>query len=158
MSEIRRPVPTSPDSQDAGAELQRPGALAWLWYAMGGGLPARHRAWVLHDTTTRTWGLRHLARAMAQMAIPIAVVLTVVPGPLWIRGMTAVGGVALGLIFSVAYMPETTEHRLVKAGYPAGTARAAHEVAQQQRQDAESRVKRAAGLRRAQRYRSRQDR
>ena len=31
------------------------------------------------------------------------------------------GGVAMGLIYSLGYMVETTEHRLVKAGYPVGT-------------------------------------
>ncbi len=58
----------------------RPGPLRWLWYALGGGLPARHRSWVLHDTTTRTWALRHVVRAMVQLAIPITLVLTLVPG------------------------------------------------------------------------------
>ncbi|MEI4274093.1 DUF5313 family protein [Klenkia sp. LSe6-5] len=131
----------------------RPGPLRWLWYALGGALPERHRTWVLHDTTTRTWALRHLARAAVQLAIPVALVLTLVPGPFWIRAMAALGGVALGLIFSIAYMPETTEHRLVKAGYPAGTAHAAHEAAQKQRQLEESARKRAAAARRAQRHR-----
>ena len=28
----------------------------------------------------------------------------------------------LGLLFSLAYMTETIEHRVAKAGYPAGTA------------------------------------
>ncbi|SDF84913.1 DUF5313 family protein [Klenkia brasiliensis] len=139
----------------AAGPVVRPGPLRWVWYALGGGLPARHRSWVLHDTTTRTWALRHVLRAMVQLTIPIALVLTLVPGPFWIRGMAALGGVALGLIFSLAYMPETTEHRLVKAGYPAGTAQAAHEAAQKQRQAAESARKRAAAARRAQRHRDR---
>ncbi|MCW2578029.1 MAG: uncharacterized protein JWR66_4059, partial [Modestobacter sp.] len=46
-------------SETAGAgpeELHRPGVLRWLWYALGGGLPERHSAWVLHDTTTGSWG------------------------------------------------------------------------------------------------------
>jgi hypothetical protein len=32
-----------------------------------------------------------------------------------------VGGVIMGLIFALGYLVETTEHRLVKAGYPVGT-------------------------------------
>jgi hypothetical protein len=35
--------------------------------------------------------------------------------------MCALGGAIMGLIFSVAYVHETAEHRLVKAGYPLGT-------------------------------------
>jgi hypothetical protein len=51
----------------------------------------------------------------------IAVVLTVPPAPLWIRALSALGGVIMALIFSVGYIVETTEHRLKKAGYPVGT-------------------------------------
>jgi hypothetical protein len=35
-----------------------------------------------------------------------------------------VGGLVLGLGFSMAFMTETIEHRVAKAGYPAGTASA----------------------------------
>ncbi len=38
------------------------------------------------------------------------------------RLSAAAGGVLLGLLFSLAYMTETTEHRVTKAGYPSGTA------------------------------------
>jgi len=33
-----------------------------------------------------------------------------------------VGGLLLGLLFSIAFMTETIEHRATKAGYPPGTA------------------------------------
>src|SRR5918912_39480 len=89
------------------APVHRPLPHRWIWYALGGGLPERHRAWVLHDTTARTWWLRHVLRAAVQLAVPIALVLLLVPGPFWIRGMAALGGVLLGLIFSLAYMNET---------------------------------------------------
>jgi len=141
---------------DAG--VRRPGPLRWLWYAFGGSLPPEHRSWVLHDTTTRTWAVRHLLRAAVQLVVPVALVLLLVPGPFWIRGMAALGGVAMGLIFSVAYMPETTEHRVVRAGFPAGTAAAAHDAAAAGRQDAESVRKHAAAERRAARYRARSGR
>jgi hypothetical protein len=136
-------------------EVVRPGPLRWIWYALGGGLPPRFSAWVLHDTTTRTWALRHVLRSMTQLALPIALVLILVPGEFWIRGMAALGGVFLGLFFSVAYMPETTENRVVRAGFPAGTATAARDRAAQQREDADSRRRRAAAARRAERYRTR---
>src|SRR3712207_7682923 len=43
-----------------------------------------------------------------------------------------------------SYMPETTEHRVVKAGYPAGTATAHREHAALQRQQRETERKQAA--------------
>ena len=136
----------------------RPGVLRWLGYALGAGLPAHLSPWVLHDTTTRTWGLRHVARALVQMAVPIGIVVLVLPGPLWIRGMTALGGLALGLIFSLAYMVETTENRVKKAGYPAGTAAAVRERSARERQQQDAERRRTAAARRAARYRTRQGR
>ncbi len=136
----------------------RPGVLHWLWYALGGGLPDRYRDWVLHDTTTRTWVLRHLLRAAVQLAVPIGLVLLLVPGEFWIRGMAALGGVFLALFFSIAYMPEATESRVKRAGYPPGTAAAAREVAARKREAADSSKRRAAAARRADRDRARQER
>jgi hypothetical protein len=133
----------------------RPGALRWFWYSLGGSLPPRFSPWIYQDATSRTWVVRHLVRALVQLAIPIALVLLVLPGPFWIRAMAAIGGVLLGLIFSVAYMTETVEHRLVRAGYPAGSAAEAHQRAAQRRDEERSaRVHEAAG-RRAARYRAR---
>ena len=146
-------------SETAGpGSRQRPGVLRWIWYALGGGLPERHSTWVLYDTTTGSWGVRHVIRAVVQMAVPIALVLLLVPGPFWIRGMAAMGGLLLGLMFSVAYMTETTENRVKKAGYPAGTAQAVRDRASVA-QDAERTARRqAAAAKRAARYRERQGR
>jgi hypothetical protein len=99
----------------------RPSAARWVGYVYGAGLPARNRTWVLFDTTSHTWALRHVTRSLLQLAPLVAAVLRAVPGPFWIRAMSAGGGVAMGLIYSLGYMVETTEHRLVKAGYPVGT-------------------------------------
>jgi hypothetical protein len=101
---------------------QRPGPLQWVWYALGGGLPRELSPWVLADTTRRTWIVRHLARAVVQMLPLVALCLFAVPVPLAYRVSAAAGGLLLGLMFSVAFMTETTEHRVAKAGYPAGTA------------------------------------
>jgi hypothetical protein len=139
-------------------QIERPGPVRWLGYALGRSLPPRYRAWVLHDTTTDTWILRHFARALVQLAVPVILVLTVVPGPFWIRGMAALGGVVMGLIFSFAYITETTEHRLVKAGYPAGTAAQAQQRATTARQAQESQRRSEAASRRAARYRNRSGR
>jgi Family of unknown function (DUF5313) len=101
---------------------QRPNPLQWFWYALGGGLPHHLSPWVLADTTARTWIWRHLARAVVQLLPVLALCLLVVPVPLSYRVSAAAGGLLLGLLFSVAFMTETIEHRAAKAGYPPGTA------------------------------------
>jgi hypothetical protein len=103
--------------------MERPGPLRWLLYALGFRLPSRHREWVLHDVTTRTWVLRHLLRTAVQLA-PVAVLLyLLMPGSPMVRGGAIVGGLLLGFFYSVAFMYETAENRALKAGYPRGTAR-----------------------------------
>ncbi|MGY1600857.1 DUF5313 family protein [Geodermatophilus sp. SYSU D00815] len=101
---------------------RRPAPWQWLWYALGGGLPRELSPWVLEDTTTRTWWLRHLARAVVQLSPLVVLCLVAVPVPVGYRLSAAVGGLVLGLLFSVAFMTETTEHRVAKAGYRSGTA------------------------------------
>jgi hypothetical protein len=99
-----------------------------------------------------------MLRAGVQLAVPIGLVLLLVPGEFWIRGMAALGGVLLALFFSLAYMTETTESRVKRAGYPAGTAQATRDRASREREDEDSRRRRAAGARRAARYQARQGR
>jgi len=77
---------------------------------------------VLADTTRRTWILRHLLRAVVQVAPLMALCLLVPPVPLAYRLSAALGGLFIALMFSIAFMTETVEHRAAKAGYPAGTA------------------------------------
>ena len=136
-------------------DVRRPGVLRWLWYALGGSLPARYRGWVLQDTTSATWAWRHMARAVVQMLVPIGLVLLLVPGPFWIRGMAALGGFMIGLLFSAAYMTETTENRLVRAGYPAGTGQAARDETGKDREARDTERRHAAAAKRAERYRRR---
>jgi Family of unknown function (DUF5313) len=145
----------TPEPGTPAEPIVRPAAPRWIWYALGGGLPERNRGWVLHDTTTGTWWLRHLARALVQLAVPIALVLLLVPGPFWIRGMAALGGLILGLIFSLAYMTETTENRVVRAGYRVGAAQAARERSAMHRHEQETVRRREAAAKRAARYRAR---
>jgi hypothetical protein len=103
-------------------QRSRPTPLQWVWYALGGGLPRVLSPWVLADTTRRTWVWRHMARALVQLSPLLVVCILLVPVPLAYRLSAAAGGVVLGLLFSLAYMTETTEHRVTKAGYPSGTA------------------------------------
>ena len=101
---------------------RRPSTGQWIWYAFGGGLPADLAEWVLHDCTTRTWVWRHLSRALVQLLPLVVLCLVVVPLSIGYRVSLAVGATLLALLFSSAYMTETVEHRVVKAGYPSGTA------------------------------------
>ncbi len=101
---------------------RRPNPAQWVWYALGGGLPRELSPWVLADTTGPTWILRHLARAVVQLLPVLVLCLVVVPVPLAYRLSAAAGGLLLGLLFSSAFMTETIEHRVAKAGYPPGTA------------------------------------
>ena len=120
-------------------QRRRPNPWQWVWYALGGGLPRELAPWVLHDTTVRTWWLRHLGRAVVQMLPLMVLCLAVVPVPFGYRLSAAFGGLFLGLIFSSAFMTETTEHRVAKAGYEAGTAaRVREERAERERVERES--------------------
>lgn len=104
------------------SEIVRPNPFRWLLYAMGTGLPARHKGWVMHDVTARTWQLRHIARATVQL-FPVAVLLYIfIPGQPWVRAMAVLAGLLLGYFYSVAYMYESAEHRAMKAGFPHGAA------------------------------------
>ena len=99
-----------------------------------------------------------MARALAQTSVSIALVVLLVPGPVRIRLMTALGGLVLGPIFSLAHMTETTENRVKRAGYPAGTATASREQAADLRTQHESERRRAAAAERVARHRARQGR
>jgi hypothetical protein len=100
--------------------IQRPDPARWVWYAFGGRLPDRYREWVLHDVTTPSWWLRHVFRSLVQLS-PVAVLLVLILGRSWITYLALLAGLILALIYSVAYIEETAEHRLIKHGYPVGT-------------------------------------
>ncbi len=99
-----------------------PTPLQWVRYALGGRLPRELSPWVLADTTEPGWVRRHLTRAVVQLLPVLVLCLVVVPVPLVYRVSAAFGGLLMGLVFSTAFMVETTEHRVAKAGYPPGTA------------------------------------
>jgi hypothetical protein len=148
---------THPPAESA-ESIVRPAPHRWIWYAFGGGLPARHRGWVLHDTTVRTWWLRHVARMLVQLAIPIALLMAFLPASWGLRLACAGAGLALAMFYSIAYMPEAVENRVVKAGYPVGTATRLRDHAGLVSQQQETDRKRAAAAKRAARYRERMGR
>ena len=117
-------------------DIVRPGPLRWLAYAVGAGLPPAHRAWVLHDVTTSTWVLRHVARAVLQI-VPVAVLLYfVVPGDPTIRLAAIAMGAVMGLVYSTAFVWSAAEHCAIKAGYPEGTAEATRQERHRQERHA----------------------
>jgi hypothetical protein len=100
--------------------MERPGIIRWLGYLFGAGLPERYNEWVLKDCTGPTWIWRHVARAVLQLVVPIVLVMVLLPAPLWLRVLSCVAAGGPALMFSIGYIIETTDHRLVKAGYPSG--------------------------------------
>jgi Family of unknown function (DUF5313) len=109
-------------TQHAAPATPRPRPLQWLRYAFGGRLPRRLAPWVLSDTTRPGWVLRHVVRSLVQLSPLVVICLVAVPVELGYRVTAAAGGLMVGLMYSLAFMVETTEHRVAKAGYPAGTA------------------------------------
>jgi hypothetical protein len=104
--------------------VQRPGPLRWFWFALGGGLPARHRSWVLYDATCPTWRLRHFARAFLQVCLVATPLVILLPGPPWVRGCAVLLGLLVGLQYALWFMDGAVDRRVEKAGYPPGTAAA----------------------------------
>ena len=102
-------------------QQRRPDPLRWIWYTFGGALGPRYRQWVLHDLTGPTRWLRQLARAVVQVA-PLAAVVLLALGFGWIAWVGVGCGLVLALIYSAAYFDPAADHRLVKHGYPVGTA------------------------------------
>ncbi|HEY1572482.1 MAG TPA: DUF5313 family protein [Pseudonocardiaceae bacterium] len=104
--------------------MLRPNPVQWLWYAWGGRLPQRYREWVLHDVTTRTWLLRHMARAVVLTLTAVAVVfiplVLVVHVVFWLAVAATVLGVLVSVYYSMSYAWESGDVRLTKYGYPAG--------------------------------------
>ncbi|MDT4905896.1 MAG: hypothetical protein QOH52_3912 [Pseudonocardiales bacterium] len=95
----------------------RPNPALWLWYAYWGPLPRRHAIWVLYDTTCSSWVARHLARLVAAAALPVALIAIFLPAPPQLRALTAFVAGACALLFTAPWINESTEHRLVQAGY-----------------------------------------
>jgi hypothetical protein len=100
--------------------IQRPGVLAWLWYAVGGRLDQRHHSWVLHDVSCRTWLLRHLGRTLLIVVPLFAAYMAWGPTSFDVRlltGCTFAGGL---FMFSLLNALIDTDRRAVRAGYGVG--------------------------------------
>jgi hypothetical protein len=62
--------------------------------------------------------VRHLSRALTQFSFWWLALL--VPGPLSLRFSMVALGYLLSLYFSISFMEDACERRVLKAGYPAG--------------------------------------
>lgn len=102
--------------------IVRPTPLQWLRYTYVGSVPAKNQAWVLHDTTCRTWLLRHVVRYLVLVAPLVVGVMVFLPAPLGLRVLSCVVAALPTMMFYLAYTVEDTERRVEKAGYPHGTA------------------------------------
>jgi len=109
--------------------VTRPGPLWWVWYACGGRLPARHRDWVLYDATCRTWVVRHLVRTALPLALVSVPIVLFVPGPLWVRLCGLLLGWLVSAQFAIFLLHDAVDHRVRRAGYPAGYAQAVRDEA-----------------------------
>lgn len=114
----------------------RPTPWQWLRYAFGAGLPSSLNEWVLRDTTTPGWTMRHLLRTTVQIAPVLVLAALVVPGPPLIIVPMLLGGAVMGYIYSVAFMIQSNEHRLVKAGYAEGSGESIRDARAQDEQQA----------------------
>ncbi|GAA0535878.1 hypothetical protein GCM10011581_24580 [Saccharopolyspora subtropica] len=115
---------------------KRPNPVMWLYYQFGGTLPERHREWVLHDGTCRTWLLRVLLRGLLQIA-PLAAVVFVGLGVFGGSWPIAAGALLLGLLVVARIVltsaVDNVDARLVRHGYPPG-----HGSAVRRQRDAEA--------------------
>jgi hypothetical protein len=105
----------------------RPNPGQWLWYAFWGRLPDRHRIWVLYDATCSTWIVRHVVRLLTIAVLPVAAVALFLPAPVHVRLLTAFVAGAGAFLFTVVWINEATEHRLVRAGWRWDTGRVVRE-------------------------------
>jgi hypothetical protein len=80
---------------------------------------------VLYDLTCGTWVLRHLARVQVMFVGWWLALL--VPGPLSLRLSMVVLGYLLSIYFSVSFMEDACERRLIKHGFPVGLNRTIRE-------------------------------
>jgi Family of unknown function (DUF5313) len=102
--------------------MKRPNPAQWLWYAVGGRLPANLAPWVLHDVTARTWVLRHTARGGVVLA-PIAAGCLLFPGPIGLKLAMILLVAIVGVYFSLSYVEEGCDLRAVKHGHEPGKAK-----------------------------------
>jgi hypothetical protein len=94
-------------------------ATIWAGTFSASALGARLSEWVRRDLTGSTAWARHVCRALVQCAVPAALLVLLLPGPLGLRFGTAMLGVIVALYYSTTYLQQILTGRLVKHGWPA---------------------------------------
>jgi predicted permease len=77
-----------------------PNIVGKILFAVGFRLPPANRDWVRHELTDAGWRLRVILRHLTVM-VPICVLLSLLPGPPWLRIMVPALALA-GSLFTVA--------------------------------------------------------
>lgn len=95
----------------------RPNPLLWIWYAYWGPLPRRYAIWVLFDATSSSWVARYFARILVAAALPVAAIAIFLPAEPQIRASTAFVAGTCAVLFTAPWINESTDRRLVQAGY-----------------------------------------
>ena len=65
-----------------------------------------------------------LVRRNSGALYTVALLMVVVPGEPWVRLMAVLGGALVGMVYAASFVQQTTEHRAMRAGWPAGYAQA----------------------------------
>ena len=71
----------------------------------------------MRDTTCSTWVLRYFALILAAVSLPVAAVAIFLPAEGSVRAWTAVTAGLCAVLFTSVWINESTDHRLVQAGY-----------------------------------------
>jgi hypothetical protein len=87
-------------------------------YVFGGTMPPRYRDWVLRDLTTPGWRWRQALRPVL-MALPVAVIFALLPGPLGTRAMLVGFLLVAPFVLGLALSNNFRQRRLVAHGFPA---------------------------------------
>jgi uncharacterized protein DUF5313 len=133
--------------------VRRPGPLSWFRYALLGRLPRSYSEWVLHDTTCSTWLLRHFARVLAVIAVPLVVLALAIPADSSLVALTVITVGACQVLLCGILANDMTERRASNAGYPWGMAeRMRSERAVQAQRTANHRRRERVAARRARRF------
>jgi len=106
--------------QGSALPIQRPAGLRLAWYVLGGSVPQRHSSWVLHDTTCRTWWLRHFARTLLIIVPLCTAYVLLMPSSLGIRLLTGLTFSGAAFLFYLVNILVDSDRRAVRAGYPSG--------------------------------------
>jgi hypothetical protein len=97
-----------------------PNPIRWLQFAVGFRLPPENTDWVRHELTDAGWRLRtvvrHLAIIIPTCAMVVAILLFLVPAPIWLV-VTMVVLILTGSLFTVtAYADDIRASRLRQHG------------------------------------------